>query len=75
MLTDDALTFARVALELDILSLEEVLSAVASWGKDGAREPLRSVLVRSGVLTEEQAITVARATVHRPEGDGLGKRS
>jgi serine/threonine-protein kinase len=75
MLTDDALTFARVALELGILSLQEVLSAVAIWGRDGAREPLRTALVRSGVLSEEQALTVARATVHRPVGGELGRRS
>ncbi len=71
MLTDDAFAFARVALELNILSQKQLLAAVAQWGAEGAREPLRTHLVRSGILDEEQALTVARATALRPSAGGL----
>ena len=71
MLTEDAATFARVALELDVLSQEQLLSAVAQWGASGAREPLRTHLVRSGVISKEQALTVARKSVFRPSVSGL----
>jgi eukaryotic-like serine/threonine-protein kinase len=71
MLTDDALTFARVALELNILSQEQLLSAIARWGAEGGRDPLRTHLVRSGLIDEEQARTVARASVFRPSTKGL----
>jgi len=71
MLTDDALTFARVALELEVLSQKQLLAAVAQWGADGARDTLRTHLVRNGILDEEQALTVARASVLRPSASGL----
>ena len=75
MLTADALNFARVSLELQILSFEELLDGVAQWTSGGAREPLRTVLVRNGTLSEEQALTIARSAVLRPADDTLGKRS
>ena len=75
MLTADALNFARVSLELQILSFEELLDAVAQWTSEGARDPLRTVLVRNGTLSEEQALTIARSAVLRPADDNLSKRS
>jgi len=75
ILTADALNFARVSLELQILSFEELLAGVAQWTKEGARDPLRTVLVRNGTLSEEQALNIARSAVLRPADDNLNTRS
>lgn len=70
MLRAEDSAFARVALQMEVLPLEDLLRAVALHARR-AGGPLRETLVRDGYLTEEEAVAIARALVDRPLDTGL----
>jgi eukaryotic-like serine/threonine-protein kinase len=73
MLRDADATFARVAWEMELLTLEDLLLAAATHARTGATT-LRETLVRERWLTEEEALAVARGVIDRPLGRGMRGR-
>ena len=51
--------------------LEDLLAAVAAHVRRNAGSTLRETLVRDGYLSEDEAVTAARAVLDRPLGQGL----
>ena len=73
MLRDDDATFARVAWELELVTLEDLLLAVTVHARQGG-STLRETLVRERWLTEEEALAVARGVLDRPLSRGMRGR-
>ena len=73
MLRDDDAAFARVAWEMELLTLEDLLLAAVTHERAGA-DTLRETLVKERWLTEEEALAVARGVIDRPLGRGLRGR-
>jgi len=78
VLRDEDSAFARVALQMELLVLEDLLRAVAAHALRGGGATLRGggatlrdVLVQDGYLGEDEAVTAARAVLERPAGEGL----
>ncbi len=66
--------FAQVALQMELLTLEDLLSAVAAHARATDGRTLRETLVRDGYLSEDEAVALARAVLDRPLGRGLRER-
>ncbi|MCP4868480.1 MAG: SUMF1/EgtB/PvdO family nonheme iron enzyme [Proteobacteria bacterium] len=71
MLRDEDSAFARVALQMELLVLEDLLAAVAAHVRRDTGSTLRETLVRDGYLSEDEAVAAARAVLDRPLGQGL----
>ena len=73
MLRDDDAAFARVAWEMELITLEDLLLAATAHARRPA-DTLRETLVREHWLTEEEALAVARGVLDRPLARGMRGR-
>ena len=65
MLLDDATAYVRAVLSLELLPFDDAMAALVGWARRGGEETLREHMVRDGFLSEEEALTAARAVVAR----------
>lgn len=70
-MSDSEARWARVAVELGLLSIEDAIAAAREVGRMGPRSRLREVLRATATLSEEQCLVVDRAAADRGIGAGL----
>ncbi|HCP45619.1 MAG TPA: hypothetical protein DIU15_06240 [Deltaproteobacteria bacterium] len=71
MLTDDAASFAKSALDLQVIGLRQLLDGVAAWAASDTQQSLREVLVAAGHMSEADGLAVARAVAKKSPADRL----